>query len=81
MIYLAAGKRELALDDLQKAVAIDPSSPSKHYHLAQAFLANNDKEKARQSLETAKAKGFTPNVLDALEQPSYPNFLKGLESP
>ena len=81
MIYLAAGNRELALDDLQKAVANDPLSPSKHYHLAQAFLANSDKEKARQSLETAKSKGFTPNGLDALEQPSYPNFLKGLESP
>jgi cellulose synthase operon protein C len=81
MIYLAAGKRELALDDLQKAVANDPLSPFKHYHLAQAFLAINNKEKARESLETAKAKGFTPNGLDVLEQPSYPNFLKELGSP
>jgi predicted Zn-dependent protease len=81
MVYLAAGNRELALSDLQRAVANDPLSPSKHYHLAQAFLANSDKEKARQSLETAKAKGFTPSGLDALEQPSYPNFLRGLESP
>jgi tetratricopeptide (TPR) repeat protein len=81
MIYLAAGKRELALDDLQKAVASDPLSPFKQYHLAQAFLAANNKEKARESLETAKAKGFTPNGLDVLEQPSYPNFLKELESP
>jgi Tfp pilus assembly protein PilF len=81
MIYLTAGERQLALDDLQKAVANDPLSASKHYHLAQALLANNDKEKARQTLETAKAKGFTPNGLDALEQPSYPNFLKGLASP
>ena len=39
------------------------------------------KKKPEQSLETAKAKGFTPSGLDALEQPSYPNFLKGLESP
>jgi cellulose synthase operon protein C len=81
MIYLAAGNRELALNDLQRAVANDPLSPSKHYHLAQAFLANSDKEKARQSLEMAKAKGFTPSGLDVLEQPRYPNFLKGLESP
>ena len=81
MVYLAAGERQLALDDLQRAVAYDPLSASKHYHLAQAFLDNNDKEKAKRSLETAKAKGFTPNGLDALEQPSYPNFLKRLESP
>jgi tetratricopeptide (TPR) repeat protein len=81
MVYLAAGERQLALDDLQRAVAYDPSSPSKHYHLAQALLDNNDKEKAKQSLETAKAKGFTPNGLDSLEQPSYPNFLKRLGSP
>ena len=64
VIYLMIdGQQELALDDLQRAVAIDPLSPSKQYHLAQAFLANSDKEKARQSLETAKAKGFTPNGL------------------
>lgn len=44
MVYLAAGERQLALDDLRKAVAYDPLSPSKHYHLAQALLDNNDKE-------------------------------------
>ena len=81
VIYLADGQLKLALDDLKKAVDIDPSSPSKEFHLAQAFLANNDKVKAKQSLKTAKAKGLTPSVLDALERPSYQSFLKALESP
>jgi tetratricopeptide (TPR) repeat protein len=80
VIYLLAGKRELALDDLRRATAGDPLSPAKHYHLAQAFLAINDKERAKASLETAKAKGFSPSDLDPLEQPSYPNFVKELES-
>jgi cellulose synthase operon protein C len=81
VIYLADGQPQLALEDLKKAVAIDPSSPSKEFHLAQAFLASNDKVKARESLKTAKAKGLTPNVLHALERPSYQSFLKALESP
>ena len=78
VIYLAAGQPHLALDDLQKAVASDPSSVSKSFHLARAFLANNDKEKAKQTLKAAQAKGLTQNSLDALEQPSYQNLLKEL---
>ena len=78
VIYLAAGQPHLALDDLQKAVAIDPLSALKNFHLARAFLANNDKEKAKQTLKAAQAKGLTQNSLDALEQPSYQSFLKEL---
>ena len=38
MIYLLEGNARLALLDLQKAVAIDPLSPAKLFHLAQAAL-------------------------------------------
>ena len=78
VIYLAVGQPHLALNDLQKAVASDPLSASKSFHLARAFLANNDKEKAKQTLKAAQAKGLTQNSLDALEQPSYQSFLKEL---
>ena len=81
MVYLTGGKLELALEDLKKAVAIDSSSAAKHYHLAQAFLGMNNKEKARENLETARTKGFAPKALDALEQPLYSKFLKALGSP
>ena len=78
VIYLAAGQAHRALDDLQKAVASDPVSASKKFHLARAFFANNDKEKAKQTLKAAQAKGLTQNSLDALEQASYQSFLKEL---
>ena len=78
VIYLAAHQPQRAVDDLQQAVASDPLSASKHFHLARAFLANNDKEKAKETLRAAQAKGLTPNSLDALEQPSYQHFLKEL---
>jgi tetratricopeptide (TPR) repeat protein len=78
VIYLEAGQPHLALDDLQKAVASDPLSASKSFHLARAFLANNDKEKAKQTLKAAQAKGLTQNSLDAVELPSYQSLLKEL---
>ena len=49
MIYLANGKRELALEDLQRPSPTTHHLPRSIIHLAQAFLANNDKEKAKQS--------------------------------
>jgi len=78
VIYLAARQPHRALDDLQQAVASDPLSASKHFHLARAFLANNDKEKAKETLRAAQAKGLTQNSLDALEHPSYQRLLKEL---
>jgi Tfp pilus assembly protein PilF len=81
MIYLLDGKPKLGLEDLQRAVDIDPSSPTKLFHLAQAYLANDDKEKARQSLGAAKAKGFTSSGLHVLERQNYESVLKELRSP
>ena len=78
VIHLKAGAPKLALDDLSKAVENDPSSPSKLFHLAQAQLANNEKEKARESLKMAKAKGLTVRSLHALEQKDYEELLKKL---
>jgi tetratricopeptide (TPR) repeat protein len=81
MVYLVDAQPKLALADFQRAVAIDPSSPSKRFHLAQAYLANGDKERARQSLDAAKATGFALGSLHALEQPNYQSVLNTLESP
>jgi tetratricopeptide (TPR) repeat protein len=81
MIYLLDGQPKLGLDDLQRAVEIDPSSPSKLFHLTQAYLANADKEKAKQSLRAARDKGFTPGGLHVLERQNYDSVLKELEAP
>ena len=81
VIYLLDGQPERAIEDLQRAVSGAPSHPAKHFHLALAFLANNDRKKAKESWETAKAKGFTQNSLDAFEEPSHQNLVKELGLP
>jgi len=73
---LAADNSQHAIDDLEKAVASDPA-PSKLFHLAQAYLQANNKEKAKQYFDAAKAKGL-PSGLHALEQPAYQKVLSEL---
>ena len=47
VVYLGL-RRQDAIDDLEKAVAADPS-PAKLFHLAQAYLGAKNKEKAKQN--------------------------------
>ena len=59
-------------------------SPSKLFHLAQAYFQANDKEKARQFLKEARAKGLDDRTraksgtLHLLEQPAYQKLLSDL---
>jgi tetratricopeptide (TPR) repeat protein len=80
IIHLSVGDIPSAINDLTKAVAIDPS-PSKLFHLAQAYLASKNKEKAKEYLATARTKGFTSRDLHALEQPVYEKMLAELGAP
>ena len=69
------------MSDLTKAVTIDPA-PAKLFHLAQAHLADKNKEKAKQYLDTARTKkGLTPSGLHALERPAYEKMLNDLGTP
>jgi predicted Zn-dependent protease len=78
VIYLSIqGENQRAIVDLQKAVEVAPT-PSRYFHLAQAFLAANDKGKARQNLQMAKTKGLGPDDLHPLEQPTYQKVLRDL---
>jgi len=70
IIYLTAGDKQRAIQDLEDAVAGDPA-PEKFFHLAQAYLQVHDKEKAKQNLEKAKSKGLAPSKLHPLEVPAY----------
>jgi tetratricopeptide (TPR) repeat protein len=81
MVYLVGAQPKLALHDFQRAVDLDPSSPVKLFHLVQAYLANGDKEKARQTWDAAKAKGLKLDDLHTLEQPNYKSVLNALGSP
>ena len=70
IIYLTAGDKQRAIQDLEDAVAGDPA-PDKLFHLAQAYLEVHDKEKAKQNLEKAKSKGLVPSKLHPLEVSAY----------
>jgi tetratricopeptide (TPR) repeat protein len=85
VIHLSLKQTQEAITDLQLAVEADPS-PSKLFHLAQAYLQANDKEKAKHYLKDARAKrleqiGFGPGGLHPLEQPAYQKVLSELGSP
>jgi len=77
---LAADNSQRAIDDLEKAVKLDPS-PSKYFHLAQAYLADKKREKAKQSLaEANKTKGWEQSGVHPLEKEAYQKVLNELGS-
>ena len=70
IVYLAKGENQSAIDDLEKAVAGDPS-PSKYFHLAEAYLKANKLAEAKKNWErAANIKGWERG-LHALEQTAY----------
>jgi cellulose synthase operon protein C len=83
MVYLSMKQTPDAINDLQTAVKNAPS-PNKFFHLAQAYFQANDKEKAKQYLKEARARGLDdrtrtgPGTLHALEQPAYQKLLSDL---
>ena len=84
VIYLRLKQTAEAIKDLQTAVEADPS-PAKSFHLAQAYLQANNKEKARQCLGDATQKqleqlGSGPGGLHPLEQAAYQKVLSELGS-
>jgi tetratricopeptide (TPR) repeat protein len=76
MIYLNAGLGRRAVLDLETALKAAPSPP-KYFHLAQAYLKLNDKEKARKFLEAGKSRGL-PGGLHRLELTAYDQVTKEL---
>lgn len=74
-----------AIKDLQSAVDADPA-PAKLFHLAQAYLQANEKEKAKQYWKNAREKkldqlGNNQGGLHALERSAYQKVLGELGSP
>jgi tetratricopeptide (TPR) repeat protein len=67
LAYMAKGQSELAIKDLEDAIAMHPS-PLKHVHLAQAYLMANKRSNARSALEDAKAAGLREDSLSPLER-------------
>lgn len=84
VIYLSLNRTQDAINDLEIAIKADPL-PSRLFHLAQAYLQANNKEKARQYWKDAKDKKidrlrFGPGSLHPLEQPAYQKVLSALGS-
>jgi cellulose synthase operon protein C len=79
MVRLAMGEGQLAVPDLEKALSAAPSPP-KYFHLARAYLALNDKAKARRALEAGKSRGL-PRGLHDLELAPYKEMTDKLGEP
>jgi len=85
VVYLGLNQPKNAINDLQTAVDADPS-PAKLFHLAQAYLQANDKEKAKLYWKDARQKkldqlGYGPTSLHPLERSAYQKMLTELGSP
>ena len=85
VVNLALEHTQDAIKDLEMAVEADPS-PAKLFHLAQAYLQANDKEKAKYYWKDAREKGldqtgYGPGSLHPLEQSAYQKVLIELGSP
>ena len=85
IIYLNLKQTQEAINDLEIAVKAD-ASPSRLFHLAQAYLQANNKEKAKQYWKDAMDKKldqnrFGPGGLHPLEQDAYQKVRGELGSP
>jgi cellulose synthase operon protein C len=83
IVHLGLKQTRDAITDLEIAAKNAPT-PNKLFHLAQAYFQANDKEKARQYLNEARAKGLDnrgragSSALHSLEQPAYQKLLSEL---
>ena len=80
VVYLSLKQTQDAIKDLEMAVKADPS-PAKLFHLTQAYLQANNKEKAKQYWKAAMDKKLDqirsgPGGLHPLEQSAYQKVLK-----
>ena len=60
----------LRLRDAQDAVAAGPT-PYHYFHLAQAKLANKDRDGAKEAYDKIKSLGLTREMIHPLERPAF----------
>lgn len=70
MVHLARGNPRLALEDLQRAIKIDPSAML-YFHQAQAFHRNGQRTAAIDAMKKAKSLGFKEEYLQPVERAAY----------
>jgi tetratricopeptide (TPR) repeat protein len=67
LAYLVLGHTELAIKDLEDAIAMGPS-PLKRFHLAEAYLKAQRKREASAALGAAQAAGLVAEKLNPIER-------------
>jgi tetratricopeptide (TPR) repeat protein len=75
--YLAQGKHDRAIADLEQAIADAPTA-SRYFHLAQAYRAADKLEAAREALRKANELDLRPAQLHPLERPAWERLLAEL---
>jgi tetratricopeptide (TPR) repeat protein len=77
LAYLATGKSDAAITDLENAVAVTPG-PDKYFHLALAYRDKDRKDDAAASLRKGQQMGLSAESLNPLERSSYARLVEAL---
>jgi len=78
VVHLTNGQVQPAIKDLEEAILIDPSA-GRYFHLARAYLEAGEVDKARRSLDRARASGLDPADIHPLERPALAQVEKALK--
>ena len=78
VILIQAGQPDRALVELGRARASDPRNPTYALHLAWAYQARGESDRARVQLKEAEQLGLRPGALDPLELPVFQRLRKEL---
>jgi cellulose synthase operon protein C len=73
--YLAAGRSDLAIRDLENSIT-ERATPLKYVHLAQAYLMADRQKDAQTALQTARDTGLSPAKLSPLERENYERLFR-----
>lgn len=78
VVYLTNGESRRAIEDLENAVAVDPTA-SRYFHLARAYLEAGDMEAAKRSLVRARDRGLSVDDVHPLERAALAHVEKVLK--
>ena len=77
MVYLARQQTAEAIQDLEESIKENPSAV-KYFHLAQAYLLENDTAGALAAIENAKLHGLKESLIPPMEKQRYQQVLQSL---
>ncbi|HEV2968642.1 MAG TPA: tetratricopeptide repeat protein [Pirellulales bacterium] len=77
-VYLALGKPQQALTDLEQALSAEPR-PNREFHRALACYQLGQTQAAAQALHEARKKGLKPENLNPMERPAYQELAAKLQ--